>query len=262
MEISGTQMVPAPRAQVWDALNDPAILKLCLPGCESVERTSADTFRVVVAMAIGPLRARFTGTLRMTESDAPRSCVMVFEGQGGAVGFGKGSTSVTLNESSAGTELAYSAKAQVGGKLAQVGSRLIDNVAKKLSDDFFAAFRKQLAPAEASGIADTSAVHASESSAAHPSDAGMSAACPSRVATSDAATSAERVAPPAGTASSARTTAVPPVVAPAAPHALAPTPARPYTQAPAARVMVPGWWLAVAMLLGVFATLTGAHWVH
>jgi hypothetical protein len=149
MEITGTQAIAAPRSRVWDALNDPAVLKRCLPGCESVERSSPDEFKVVVAVAIGPLRARFNGTLRIAEADPPKACVMVFEGQGGPVGFGKGTSTVTLSETPAGTELAYSAKAQVGGKLAQVGSRLIDSVAKKMSDDFFTAFREQLAPTPA-----------------------------------------------------------------------------------------------------------------
>lgn len=146
MEIIGTQSIPASRAAVWAALNDPEILKKCLPGCESVERTAEDEFKVVVVTSIGPLRARFNGVLRLTEVNAPVSCVMVFEGQGGAVGFGKGSSAVTLSETPAGTDLAYNAQAHVGGKLAQVGSRLIESVAKKMTDDFFKAFRKQLVP--------------------------------------------------------------------------------------------------------------------
>jgi uncharacterized protein len=143
MEITGTQIIAAPRADVWSALNDPAVLRKCLPGCESVERSAADEFKVIVVSAIGPLRARFNGMLRLTEVQAPSSCVMVFEGQGGAVGFGKGSSSVTLQEKDGRTELSYSAQAQVGGKLAQVGSRLIDSVARKMSDDFFRAFHRQ-----------------------------------------------------------------------------------------------------------------------
>lgn len=152
MEITGTQHIAAPRADVWNALNDPAVLQKCLPGCESVERCAADEFKVIVVSAIGPLKARFNGLLRLTEAQAPNSYVMVFEGQGGAIGFGKGSSSVTLKETDAGTELSYSAKAQVGGKLAQVGSRLIDSVARKMSDDFFKAFRKQFASPESPDV--------------------------------------------------------------------------------------------------------------
>src|SRR6218665_1106570 len=125
MDITGQQLIPAPRQQVWDALNDPEVLKRCLPGCERVDRVSDDQFKVVIAMAIGPLRARFTGSLTLTEAQAPQSCVMVFDGQGGAVGFGRGSAKVDLREVDTGTELAYVAHAQIGGKLAQLGSRLV-----------------------------------------------------------------------------------------------------------------------------------------
>lgn len=143
MEIKGHQLIAAPRAQVWAALLDPAVLRRCLPGCDSVEPVSAEEFKVVVVSAIGPLRARFHGALKLTEADAPSSCVIVFEGQGGAVGFGKGLSSVVLEEHEGGTQLSYKAHAEVGGKLAQVGSRLIDSVARKMSDDFFKAFRQQ-----------------------------------------------------------------------------------------------------------------------
>ena len=149
MEIIGKQVIPVPRDVVWAALNNPEVLKACLPGCESVELTAPNEFKVAIKTVIGPLRARFQGSLRMSEVDAPSSCLMHFEGQGGAVGFGKGSANVALRDTPEGTELAYEARAQVGGKLAQVGSRLIDSVAKKMTDDFFKAFRLQLVPAEA-----------------------------------------------------------------------------------------------------------------
>jgi carbon monoxide dehydrogenase subunit G len=148
MDIIGQQVIPASREVVWTALNDPVVLKACLPGCESVERVSPDAFQVVIKTAIGPLRARFEGSLKMTDVMAPESCVMHFEGQGGAVGFGKGTSVVRLRETADGTELSYEAKAQIGGKLAQVGSRLIDSVAKKMADDFFKALRHQLLPPE------------------------------------------------------------------------------------------------------------------
>ena len=144
MEILGSQIIPASQQAVWDALNSPDVLKKCLPGCESVERVSPDLFKVVITAAIGPLKAKFNGTLQVTEANPPASCVLVFEGQGGAVGFGKGTSSVTLKQLENGTELNYSAQAHVGGKLAQIGSRLIDSVAKKMSDDFFKAFNSEL----------------------------------------------------------------------------------------------------------------------
>lgn len=161
MEILGSQVIPASQQVVWDALNSPDVLKKCLPGCESVELVSPDHFKVVITAAIGPLKAKFNGTLNVTEAVPPQSCVLIFEGQGGAVGFGKGSSSVSLSAVEGGTELKYSAQAHVGGKLAQIGSRLIDSVAKKMSDDFFKAFNKEISdqstpsPAEAATEATT-----------------------------------------------------------------------------------------------------------
>jgi carbon monoxide dehydrogenase subunit G len=144
MEILGTQIISATKQTVWDGLNNPEVLKKCLPGCESVELVSPNVFKVLITAAIGPLKAKFNGTLQVTEINAPSSCVLVFEGQGGAVGFGKGSSSVSLKEVDGGTELSYVAQAHVGGKLAQIGSRLIDSVAKKMSDDFFKAFNQEV----------------------------------------------------------------------------------------------------------------------
>ncbi len=144
MEIKGLQLISANRELVWEALNDPQVLQKCLPGCESVERLSDAEFKIVLLAVVGPLKIRFKGSLLMQDIDRPNSCHMVFEGQGGVAGFGKGTASVGLVDIPDGTELTYSANAQVGGKLAQVGSRLIDNVAKKITDDFFKAFRKSL----------------------------------------------------------------------------------------------------------------------
>jgi hypothetical protein len=146
MEILGSQIIPADKQTVWNALNNPEVLKNCLPGCESVELTAPDEFKVAITTAIGPLKAKFKGTLQVTQANPPESCVLVFEGQGGAVGFGKGSSQVTLRSVENGTELSYNAQAHVGGKLAQIGSRLIDSVAKKMSDDFFKAFNRELSP--------------------------------------------------------------------------------------------------------------------
>lgn len=146
MEILGSQIIPADKQTVWNALNSPEVLKNCLPGCESVELIAPDQFKVAITTAIGPLKAKFKGTLNVTQANPPESCVLVFEGQGGAVGFGKGSSQVTLKTVENGTELSYNAQAHVGGKLAQIGSRLIDSVAKKMSDDFFKAFNRELSP--------------------------------------------------------------------------------------------------------------------
>lgn len=221
MEITGTQSIAAPRARVWEALNDPVVLKACLPGCESVERNGDDAFKVVVVAAIGPLRARFNGSLAITEALAPESCIMVFQGQGGAVGFGKGSSTVVLREVGEETELSYTAKAEVGGKLAQVGSRLIDSVARKMSDDFFVAFRRQLAPP---------------------------APIEPVVAESTAATGG---IPPAEVAG------LPPGATP--PRPSVPSPSQPLAGAASGQqALVPAWWLFIAVVLGSATTLAGA----
>jgi uncharacterized protein len=230
MEIIGTQSIPAPRATVWAALNDPEVLKKCLPGCESVERAGDDAFKVVVVTSIGPLRARFNGALRLTEVNAPVSCVMVFEGQGGAVGFGKGSSAVTLSETPEGTDLAYNAQAHVGGKLAQVGSRLIESVAKKMTDDFFKAFRKQLAPdvvvdaQAAGGAAKARGALGSAASGASSSAAAASAGSASSGVSSNASSSSNAN----------------------------------QNSKPDQRPMVPAWWLAAAALIGSATTIAGA----
>jgi carbon monoxide dehydrogenase subunit G len=182
MEILGQQLISAPRQKVWDALNDPAVLKACLPGCELVERVSPEEFRVVIKTAIGPLKARFQGSLKIAEAHPPESCIMQFEGQGGAVGFGKGTSSVSLKEMPEGTELRYEAKAQIGGKLAQVGSRLIDSVAKKMADDFFKAFQNELSPAE-KVIAPVAATKASVDAVNSPTESVQVKATPNNVNT-------------------------------------------------------------------------------
>ena len=151
MELSNTRLVPAPPAAVWAALNDPAILKQCLPGCESFERTGENAYAVVMAARIGPVSARFTGRMTMTDVDAPNAYTLHFDGQGGAAGFARGEARVTLApDGLQQTSLTYAAKAQVGGKLAQVGSRLVDGVAAKMSDDFFARFAAYFATRQAS----------------------------------------------------------------------------------------------------------------
>lgn len=164
MNITGNRSIPSPRERVWDALNDPAVLQRCLPGCESVVRAAPERFELVMAATIGPLRARFNGQLHIDDATVPASCTLRFEGQGGAVGFGRGSADVWLDPVAEGTELRYSAQAQVGGKLAQVGSRLIESVARKMVGDFFEAFTAQLAaaapaPAAAADLAPRAVPH-------------------------------------------------------------------------------------------------------
>ncbi|HEV2220424.1 MAG TPA: carbon monoxide dehydrogenase subunit G [Casimicrobiaceae bacterium] len=148
MDISSTRIVPAPPAVVWDALNDPDVLKDCLPGCESIEKLGEHEWKVTMAARVGPVAARFTGRMAMSEVVAPTSYTLSFDGQGGAAGFAKGEARVSLAPSGADeTALTYVAKAQIGGKLAQIGSRLVDGVAAKMTDDFFTRFVRRLRPA-------------------------------------------------------------------------------------------------------------------
>ena len=149
MELTSTRIVDAPPAKVWAALNDPAVLKETIPGCEALERVSDNEWRAVVAAKVGPVSARFNGKMLLADLDPPNGYTLKFEGQGGAAGFASGEAKVTLAPAEAGkTALSYTAKAQVGGKLAQIGSRLIDGAAAKMADDFFARFAQRLAPAE------------------------------------------------------------------------------------------------------------------
>jgi carbon monoxide dehydrogenase subunit G len=158
MELSNTRTVPLPRPVVWAALNDPAVLKDCLPGCESLEADGEHAWRVVMAARVGPVSARFNGRMSMTDIHEPETYTLQFEGQGGAAGFARGDARVTLTPIAGDqTEMAYVAKAQIGGKLAQIGSRLVDGAAAKMADDFFARFvTRAAAPTTAGATAAVS----------------------------------------------------------------------------------------------------------
>ena len=149
MEMTGEQLIPASQRQTWDALNDPEILKACVPGCDSIEKTGDNEYLVLMVARVGPVSARFKGKLALSDLDPPNSYSIAFEGQGGAAGFGKGGAQVRLAPEREGTRLAYSVKASVGGKLAQIGSRLVDAAAKKIANDFFQAFNDKVAGAQA-----------------------------------------------------------------------------------------------------------------
>ena len=145
-------MIPAPVDKTWAALNDPETLKACIAGCQSLERTGDDAYTAVVAMKVGPVSARFKGNLKMTNVDVPNGYTIAFDGQGGVAGFGKGSADVSLvAEGDAATALSYDARASVGGKLAQIGSRLVDAAAAKVADDFFKAFEAHLRAEQVAG---------------------------------------------------------------------------------------------------------------
>jgi carbon monoxide dehydrogenase subunit G len=152
MDMHGEQRIPAPQQKVWEALNDPEILKDCIPGCESLEKVSDTEHRVALTAAVGPVKAKFKGKMLLTDLNPPDSYRLRFEGQGGVAGFAKGEADVALKPDTDATLMNYQVKAQVGGKLAQVGSRLIDAAAKKVAHDFFSAFNERVAPAaEAAG---------------------------------------------------------------------------------------------------------------
>lgn len=148
MELQGERLIPSPLDNTWAALNDPETLKSCIAGCESLVRTGDDAFAAVLALKIGPVSARFKGNLQMTNIRAPHGYTINFDGQGGVAGFGKGSADVALVAEGEQTRLKYSARATVGGKMAQVGSRLIDATAAKITEDFFKAFATRLRPPE------------------------------------------------------------------------------------------------------------------
>jgi carbon monoxide dehydrogenase subunit G len=146
MELTGERRLAASRSDTWAALNDPEVLKASIPGCESIERAGDNEYALTVLAALGPVRAKFAGKLFVEDVVPPESYTLRFEGQGGAAGFAKGSSKVMLFDDGGATLLRYTATAQVGGRIAQVGSRLIDSAALRLADDFFANFEKRLLP--------------------------------------------------------------------------------------------------------------------
>jgi len=160
MELNGDILIAAPRERVWAALNDPAVLARCIPGCESMDATS-DTERTArVAVKVGPVRARFTGHLRLQDVRPGEGCTLQFEGTGGAAGMAKGQSSVSLSDEGEGTRLRYTAQASVGGKLGQVGGRMIDAAAKQMADQFFEAFQIELTPGAAVPLIEVAATQA------------------------------------------------------------------------------------------------------
>jgi uncharacterized protein len=156
MEMTGEQLVRASQADTWAALNDPEILKACVPGCESIGRTSDTEYVVQMTARVGPVSAKFKGKMTLSNLKPPHSYSIAFEGQGGVAGFAKGGADVSLASEGHDTRLSYKVKANVGGKLAQIGSRLVDAAANKIANDFFAAFNEKVGKAQ---DAHAAAVH-------------------------------------------------------------------------------------------------------
>ncbi|HKH96768.1 MAG TPA: carbon monoxide dehydrogenase subunit G [Beijerinckiaceae bacterium] len=145
MTMNGEAVLPADRNKVWVALNDPEVLKACIPGCQELDKVSDTEFQATVRAAVGPVKATFKGRVQLLDLDPPNGYRIAGEGQGGVAGFAKGGANVRLEDAEGGTRMTYDVEAQIGGKLAQLGGRLINGVAKKYADEFFANFAKQLA---------------------------------------------------------------------------------------------------------------------
>src|ERR1700722_14451829 len=148
MEMHGELRIPAPRADVWAKLNDPDVLKTCIPGCESVDKVAYTEFTAKVVARVGPVKASFSGKVTLTDLDPPAGYTITGEGTGGVAGFAKGSAKVSLDDAGAETVLRYGVQAQVGGKLAQIGSRLIDATSRKMADEFFKSFMGVMSPSD------------------------------------------------------------------------------------------------------------------
>jgi len=149
MEMNGEELINASRSAVWTALNDPEILKQAIPGCQSVERDSDTSFKATVKIKVGPVKATFKGQVTLSNIDEPNGYTITGEGKGGVAGFGKGGADIKLSDADDGTLLTYNVKASVGGKMAQIGSRLIDSTAKKLAGDFFKKFNELVSDPQA-----------------------------------------------------------------------------------------------------------------
>jgi len=162
MEMTGEVRIPASREVVWAALNDPAVLKACIPGCDSLEMTSPTEMTAAVTAKVGPVKAKFTGAVTLSNIRPAEGYTISGEGKGGVAGFAKGGADVALEPDGDGTLLKYTAKAQVGGKLAQLGARLIDSTAKKMADEFFAAFSAHVGAAAATPAAPAAAAATAE----------------------------------------------------------------------------------------------------
>jgi hypothetical protein len=146
MTMTGEYQLPAPQQTVWEKLNDPAVLKACIPGCQELEKTGDNGFRAIATIKIGPVKATFKGAVTLSDLDPPNGYKISGQGEGGVAGFAKGGATVHLAPKDGGTLLTYNVEAQIGGKLAQLGQRLVNGAAKKVADDFFQSFATAVSP--------------------------------------------------------------------------------------------------------------------
>ena len=222
MDMTGERRIAAPRQAVWDALNDPAVLQASIPGCQALDRQSDNTMTATAAVKVGPISARFSGKVELSDIDPPNGYTISGEGQGGVAGFAKGGAKVKLDDDAGATVLRYEVHAQVGGKLAQLGARLIDASAKQIADQFFDRFSAQVAQTAAA----TTATATTTAPTAPVAGATVAGAVPSSSPTASSAAT-----PPVAAANRPPITAAAPILTPpafqtAAPSA-SPIPARP-----------------------------------
>ena len=182
MEFTGTYSIPASRAAVWDALNDPEILQACIPGCEAMAQQGDNQFEATVFAKVGPVQARFKGTVTLENLEPPIGYELKFDGSGGVAGFAKGDARINLTSEGDHTVMTYQANAKIGGKLAQIGQRLVDSSAKKMADDFFTEFSRLAAfgfDPKAEKEAGKAAEQTAETEAPSPAEAGADQLSPS-----------------------------------------------------------------------------------
>jgi carbon monoxide dehydrogenase subunit G len=195
MKMTGEEIIAAPRQVVWDALNDPDVLKQCITGCEEIKKKSDTELEAKVTAKVGPVKASFVGAVKLSKLNPPRSYVISGEGKGGVAGFAKGGATVQLSDTADGhTKLSYDVDAQVGGKLAQIGSRLIDSTAKKMATDFFKKFNKVVSELAQGAGTEGKSKPAAKKTAAKKSAAKKTAAKASATKTAAAASAARPAA--------------------------------------------------------------------
>lgn len=271
MKMSGEQVIPAPQARVWEALNDPEILRQSIPGCQEMVKHSPTEFSAKVTAKVGPVKANFAGDVTLSQLDPPNSYVISGQGTGGAAGFAEGGAAVRLEDAGGQTKLVYDVDAKVGGKLAQIGSRLIDSTARRMADDFFRRFAEVVTSGERRSEAMAAA-------ALEPADMaeGTAKKTPSRKTVAKKAPVKKTAAKKPPSTRSARKPAPPPEFPSAAPaqqpqpmpEAAAAAPASSRTEAPAAgrepAQQQPGpgptiWWLVGAGVAALLVILVLAN---
>ena len=245
MQMSGERRIPAPRETVWEALNDPEVLKQSIPGCQSLEKDGDDSFSAKVKAKVGPVSATFTGAVTLSDMNPPESYRLSGEGKGGAAGFAKGGAAVKLEQDGSDTILKYDVDAKVGGKLAQIGSRLVDGTARKLAEEFFDNFSAIVAGASSAPEGESKAETKTEAEPAPETEA---------AAEPEAPKPAEEPAP-AAQAVEESTAGVVPDEAETAPKAdAAPGPAETQRSGLPAPVWIGGLVVVVAILIYLFAS--------